>query len=62
MDNKNSNFQYNPPTKKRRKGQQVQGQHMEKGEEKKVKAVMFIPYTAHSELAARMRENEEKME
>ena len=28
----------------------------------KIKAVMFIPYTKHSELAQRMRESEEKME
>ena len=28
----------------------------------KIKAVMFIPYTKHSELAQRMRESEDKME
>jgi hypothetical protein len=27
-----------------------------------VKAVMFIPYTTHSELATRFRENEDKMQ
>ena len=36
---------------------------MDKAEDKKkVKAVMCVPYTAHSELAARLRENEEKMQ
>ena len=29
---------------------------------KALQVVLFIPYTAHSELATRMRENEEKME
>ena len=62
LDNKTRKYQYIPPTKKRRKGQQAPGQQVEKGEEKKVKAVMFIPYTAHSELATRMRDNEEKMQ
>ena len=33
-----------------------------KGERSDVKAVMFVPYTAHSELALRLRESEEKME
>ena len=28
----------------------------------KIKAVMFIPYTKHSELAMRLREGEEKLE
>ena len=32
-----------------------------KGGSKEIKSVMFIPYTAHSELATRMRENEEMM-
>ena len=35
---------------------------IEKGGGNKVKAVMLIPYTAHSELARRMRENEEEMQ
>ena len=30
-------------------------------EPKKVKAVMFVPYTRHSELATRLRESEETM-
>ena len=30
-------------------------------EPKKVKAVMFVRYTKHSELAARLRESEETM-
>ena len=29
---------------------------------KKIKGVMFVPYTKHSELAQRLRENEERME
>ena len=66
MENLTSKFQYKPPSKKRKRGQQSKGQQQtEKGGEKAgkaVKAVMFIPYTAHSELAVRMRENEEKME
>ena len=63
LENKNSKFQYNPPAKKRRKCQQEPGQRMDKAEDKKkVKAVMCVPYTAHSELAARLRENEEKMQ
>jgi hypothetical protein len=28
----------------------------------KIKAVMFVPFTKHSELATRLRDNEEKME
>ena len=66
MDNLTSKFQYKPPSKKRKRGQQSKGQQQTgKGGDKAgkaVKAVMFIPYTAHSELAVRMRENEEKME
>ena len=33
-----------------------------KNPRKKVKSVMFVPYTKHSELATRLREDEEKME
>ena len=54
-------YQYIPPSKKRRRGQAARKQ-AKKGEEKKVKAVMFIPYTTHSELATRLRENEDKMQ
>ena len=61
LDNKTSKYKYIPPTKKRRKGQAPR-QQGGKGEKKKVKAVMFIPYTTHSELATRLRENEDKMQ
>ena len=39
-----------------------QGQAKEGGGgTKDIKSVMFVPYTDHSELAARLRDNEEKM-
>jgi translation initiation factor IF-3 len=52
LENKNSKFQYNQPSKKRKKS-------MTKTQDKnqtsmKVKAVMFVPYTAHSELGTRL--------
>ena len=59
LENKESKYQYNPPSKKRKRGQQ-QG-NMKKDPKKKVKAVMFVPYTRHSELATRLRESEERM-
>jgi hypothetical protein len=66
MKNLTSKFQYKPPSKKRKRGQQCTGKkQLEKGGDKAgkaVKAMMFVPYTAHSGLAMRMRENEEKME
>ena len=34
---------------------------MKGGERSDIKAVMFVPFTAHSELAIRLRESEEKM-
>jgi hypothetical protein len=64
-ENKESNYQYRPPPTKRRKGRQQQGAGKkadDKSKEKsKVKAVMFVPFTKHSELANRLRDNEEKM-
>ena len=61
LENKNSKFKYNPPAKKRKKGQQEEIKEGSEGK-KAVKAVMCVPYTAHSELATRLRGNEEKME
>ena len=54
-----SQFQYTPPGKKRKRGMQAKPKTGKSG---KVKAVMFVPFTKHSELATRIRENEEKME
>ena len=61
MENKKSKYQYNLPAKRRRKGQQG-GTRAKNGERKDVKSVMFVPYTAHSELATRLRDNEEQMQ
>ena len=35
---------------------------MKGGGSKAIKSVMFVPYTAHSELATMLREGEEKLE
>ena len=66
-ENEESKYQYNPPTKKRRQGAGAgKGKKISKKEpgnnSKKIKSVMFVPYTKHSELATRLRHNEEKME
>ena len=65
-ENKESKYQYRPPPTKRRRGKQQQGagkKEDDKSKDKpKVKAVMFVPFTKHSELANRLRDNEEKME
>ena len=53
LANKESKYQYQPPAKRMRK---------EGGSSKAIKAVMFVPYTAHSELANRLRESEASME
>ena len=55
LDNKMSKFQYQPPTKRRRK-------EMKGGCSKAIKSVMFLPYTAHSELATMLRESAKKLE
>ena len=55
LENKQSKYQHHPPSKKRRR-------EKKSGESKTVKSVMFVPYTAHSELAARLRESEERLE
>ena len=58
MENKNSKHQYQPAAKRRRKDKKKGGEGGAKG----IKSVMFVPYTAHSELATRLRESEEKLE
>jgi hypothetical protein len=55
LENKQSKFQYQPPSKKRRK-------EKKRGGSKAVKSVMFVPYTAHSEVASRLRDSEERLE
>jgi hypothetical protein len=61
LENKNSKFKCNPPAKQRKKGQQEESKEGPGGK-KAVKAVMFVPFSAHSELATRLSGNEEKME
>ena len=69
-ENMESKFKYNPPPTKRRKRVHQQRVGCKKNNikginskpQQRVKAVMFVPYTKHSELANRLRENEEKME
>ena len=56
MADKKSKYQYQPPGKKMKKEQK------EGGSNKAIKAVMFVPYTAHSELANKIRESEASME
>jgi hypothetical protein len=61
LEDQESKFQYSHPAKKRKRGQQHETTNTGDNK-KKVKAVMFVPYTKHSELATRLREGEEKME
>ena len=56
-----SKFKYNPPVKRRKKGSQ-QNKVMKNQVPSKIKAVIFVPFTKHSELATRLMDNEEKME
>ena len=58
QENRDSKFQYQPAKKRRRKKAKSQGG---KPGNKDIKSVMFVPYTAHSELATRLRETEEKL-
>ena len=44
LENKESKYQYHPPSKRRKRKQQEQAKEG-KGESKKVKSVMFVPYT-----------------
>ena len=57
MENKQSKHQYQPPAKRMRKEKKKGG-----GGANGIKSVMFVPYTAHSELAVRLRDSEEKLE
>ena len=66
-ENATSKFKYNPPAKRRKKGKLSDMENTTKMSKnmtttKKIKGVMFVPYTKHSELALRLRESEEKME
>ena len=60
--------QPSPMKRQRREAQQHQKEINKKAETEKtargenVKSVMFVPYTAHSELATRLRESEERLE
>ena len=61
-ENSESRFQYNPPNKKRRRCMEGKTNINKKDTARnKIKAVMFVPFTKHSELASRLRDNEEKM-
>ena len=66
LEDKDSKYKYHPPTKKRRNGNKDRDtKKNNKGEKenattKKIKSVMFVPYTRHSELAARLRDSEVK--
>ena len=73
IEEKDSKYQHNPPKRRKRNAGKNKDKvitnnkdknNMDKEQTagKKIKAVMFVPYTKHSELAARLRENEEKME
>ena len=67
QENEASKFKYYPPAKKRRQCRQDESKTNKAGTQtgintKKIKGVMFVPYTKHSELALRLRESEEKME
>ena len=65
-ENQESQYKYNPPAKRKKRGQGQQkenkGMDKEGVKKKAVKAVMFVPYTKHSELASRLRDSEETME
>ena len=68
-DKENSKFQYNPPAKRRKFSKKSEAMDIKKAGKKgdikaakKIKGVMFVPYTKHSELAQRLRDNEERME
>ena len=59
-EDEESEFKYTPALKKRK---QVNNIKKVKGAARsKIKSVMFVPFTKHSELASRIRDNEERME
>ena len=59
IEDRESKYKYQPPTKKR-KGMRT-GSTVGRVQTK-IKSVMFVPFTRHSELAMRLRKNEERME
>ena len=61
QDNLESKFQYQPPTKRRRK-ERKGTTPVEEGGQGDVKAVMFVPYTVDSMLAKRMRDAEQTLQ
>ena len=63
IEDQESKYKYQPVVKKRRNGtNEEKTNYKGQGHKSKIKAVMFVPFTRHSELAARLRENEERME
>ena len=61
QENEASRFKYHPPAKRRRQCRQEESKNTKEGTKtmantKKIKGVMFVPYTKHSELALRLRE------
>ena len=61
IQDQESKFKYQPPAKKRKRITK-QNSNIKAGQSSKIKSVMFIPFTKHSELASRLRDNEERME
>ena len=61
LQDQESKYKYQPPAKKSKRINQKKGD-TKAGGTTKIKSVMFIPFTRHSELAMRLRENEERME
>ena len=65
MQDQDSKYQYQPPVKKRKRAGNMSVPNRTGGpgiSKSKIKSVMFVPFTKHSELAMRLRENEERME
>ena len=60
-ENQESAFQYSPPKKRKRGTGNTNIKRGDQMKKTKIKGVMFVPFTKHSELATRMRESEEKM-
>jgi hypothetical protein len=64
MEEKDSKYQHNPSQRRKKNGGRAKintnkdKNNMDKEQTagKNIKAVMFVPYTRHSELAARLRE------
>ena len=61
QENLESKFQYQPPAKRMRKRKQQTTSKDGKGGPSDIKSVMFVPYTAHSELPTRLRDSEENL-